>query len=197
MVVAMMLPVMLPFVMRFSRSIPRVGDRVGSVFLLVGGYLLAWTVFGIAAHVALQVLPGAIGLPPGASLLIGPAALVMAGAYQFSPLKRRSVRGACSTAIFAPLSGKAWPRRAHVFALGLREGLLCIGCCWALMLLMLVGVAGGTGGMLVLGIIMYAEKNAARGPRWIMPVGMFLIGLGLVLGWGTLMGFLSWQEHAM
>src|SRR4051812_743598 len=191
MVVAMMLPLVMPLVMRLLSSMALTGNSTGMLLLLPVGYVLAWTVAGVGAHLALQMALGAVRPASGVSLLLGPAALVLAGAYQISPLKRRAVHRSCSTPNLAPLFGESRLLWARVLTLGLREGAVCIGCCWALMLLMLVGLAGGSGGMLVLGIIMYAEKNAPWGRRLVVPLGLFLIGLGVMFGWGSLLGVIT------
>ncbi len=65
------------------------------------------------------------------------------------------------------------------------------------MLLMLVGVAQSGGGMLVLGSVMWIEKNATWGRMLVMPLGLLLIGLGLALGWGSLLRTLPMPEHSM
>ena len=196
MVVAMMAPAVLPFVMQLSASMAPIGHRARPVVLLLGGYVAAWTAFGVAAHVALQVFVQAAGLAPGASRMIGPVALIVAGVYQLTPLKRRLVRRSCSPPPVVP-HGRAsrwWPRTV---LLGVREGAVCIGCFWALMLLRLAGVAGSGGGMLALGSVMWVEKNTTWGRRLAVPMGLFLIGLGLVLGWGPALRTLPMHEHAM
>jgi predicted metal-binding membrane protein len=167
----------------------------GPVFLLLGGYVAAWTAFGVAAHNALQASLQAAGLTPGASRMLGPVALIMAGAYQLTPLKRRFVQRSCSPPIAPQGRASRWWSRGVV--LGAREGVVCFGCCWALMLLMLAGVAGSSGGMLALGCVMWIEKNTTWGRRLVMPLGLFLIGLGLVLGWGSLLRTLPMHEHSM
>ncbi len=195
MVVAMMLPTVLPLVGRFSGAIAGPGARARSIFLLLGGYVLVWTAFGIGAHLALQALLQAFGLALEASGLIGPMALVLAGIYQFMPLKRLSIHSVCSPPSLAPVEDERRWRRWPLL-LGVREGIACVGCCWAMMLLMLVGVAGSIGGMLVLGMVMWAEKNASWGRRLVVPLGVFLIGLGLMLGGEALLG-IPWYFYSV
>jgi predicted metal-binding membrane protein len=79
--------------------------------------------------------------------------------------------------------------------LGIHHGIFCIGCCWALMLLMFAVGTGSIAWMLVLGGIMAVEKNATWGRRLSMPLGVFLIGLGIILGLGPEIGGLEVHPH--
>ena len=59
----------------------------------------------------------------------------------------------------------------EAWGLGLAHGLFCVGCCWALMLVMFVVGMGNVGWMLVLGLVMAAEKNLPWGERLSAPRG--------------------------
>jgi predicted metal-binding membrane protein len=61
------------------------------------------------------------------------------------------------------------------------HGIFCIGCCWSLMLLMFVVGVGNIGWMLALGIVMAVEKNMPWGRRLSAPLGVILLGWGLIL----------------
>jgi predicted metal-binding membrane protein len=61
------------------------------------------------------------------------------------------------------------------FSLGLAHGAWCVGCCWAIMLLMFVVGLGNVGWMLALGSLMAIEKNAAWGRRMSQPLGFALL----------------------
>jgi predicted metal-binding membrane protein len=103
----------------------------------------------------------------------------MAGAFQFSRLKN-----ACLTACRSPESflWQHYRRGARGgFALGARHGLSCVGCCWALMLVMFATGVGGLAWMLALTAIMVAEKTTRVGARLVVPVGIafLLVGAGL------------------
>ena len=101
--------------------------------------------------------------------------LSIAGLFQFSRLKYH-----CLDQCRTPLSFiiQHWhgitPRR-DAFQLGMHHGVFCVGCCWAIMLLMFIVGTGNVGWMLALGAMMAIEKNAAWG-RWIsQPLGFALI----------------------
>jgi predicted metal-binding membrane protein len=69
----------------------------------------------------------------------------------------------------------------HSFMLGVHHGIFCVGCCWALMLLMFVVGTGSIGWMLALGAVMAIEKNMPWGRKLSAPLGFSLIGLGLLI----------------
>jgi predicted metal-binding membrane protein len=82
------------------------------------------------------------------------------------------------------------------FLLGVHHGLFCIGCCWALMLLMFGVGAGSFGWMLVLGAIMAVEKNMPWGRRLSMPLGLLLLGWGLPMAVSALSALSVVAQHA-
>jgi predicted metal-binding membrane protein len=109
--------------------------------------------------------------------------LATAGLFQFTHLKYR-----CLDKCRTPFSFLAqhWhgpaPRRS-AFRLGLHHGLYCVGCCWAIMLLMFVIGTGNVGWMLGLGAVMALEKNAPWGSRLSRPLGgALLIAASVVAG---------------
>jgi predicted metal-binding membrane protein len=71
--------------------------------------------------------------------------------------------------------------RRDALRLGWRHGLFCVGCCWALMLLMIPLGAGNLLWMLVLGAAMAIEKNVSWGRRLVKPLGFVLIATGLAI----------------
>ena len=115
------------------------------------------------------------------SPLLSGGLLVAAGTYQFTPVKYR-----CLTACSSPIAFlmRRWREGASgAFRLGVEHGLLCVGCCWALMLLLF---AGGVMNLAVIGAvtaIVLVEKIASFGIRTVRITGIMLIALGL---WVTL-----------
>jgi predicted metal-binding membrane protein len=143
---------------------------------LMGGYLAVWLLFsGFAA--ALQMGLFQLGLVSSfgdsrSSVLSG-GLLVLAGAYQFSALKE-----ACLSKCRMPLTFfmQHWDEGA--FRNGLRLGMTCLGCCWALMLLGFVGGVMSLGFMGLATLVMTFEK--LRAGAWVTrPLGLVLIGAGL------------------
>ncbi len=105
--------------------------------------------------------------------------LLLAGAFQFTPLKYRCLEKCRSPLSFVIEHWQGRRQRWQAFRLGIDHGLFCVGCCWALMLLMFTVAVGSLGWMLALAAIMALEKNVRWGRR-LGPV----VGLALV-AWGT------------
>jgi predicted metal-binding membrane protein len=181
---AMMLPTALPLLHRFDRLTAARGDRVRLMALLVIGYLLAWLGFGVAAH-ALDAAVHAVARQSDwltlNGWLPGAAVLAIAGLFQFSRLKYH-----CLDKCRTPLSFiiQHWhgttPQR-DAFLLGMHHGLFCVGCCWAVMLLMFIVGTGNVAWMLALGALMAIEKNAKWGRRLSQPLGFALLGVAAVI----------------
>ena len=142
MMVAMMLPSAAPMIAMFATLERRRSGRAGLVdtALFLGGYVATWGSFSAVAAAGEVGLRGA-GLLTGGGDRVGPllgsALLILAGVYQLTPLKY-----ACLARCRSPLGfllGEWREGRAGAFAMGLRHGLFCVGCCWAVMALLFVG----------------------------------------------------------
>ena len=184
MVVAMMLPTSLPLVEMFRRLTRRRNDHRQLVALLIVGYLAVWFGFGLVAHIfdwSLHELVEAVPYLVANAWIFGAAVLIVAGAFQFSSLKYR-----CLDKCRAPLSflSQHWRGSAQsvqAFLLGAHHGLFCVGCCWALMLLMFAVGIGNVGWMMGLGAVMAIEKNVSWGRRLSAPLGVGLLAWGLAI----------------
>jgi predicted metal-binding membrane protein len=180
MMVAMMLPSALPTILIFNRAVrndPEVRSPSRRMFIFAAGYLLAWSGFGVGATFLQWRLAKAALLSPmmvSASPWLAGALLIVAGIYQWTPLKNACLRHCRSPLAFFV---EHWqPGMPGALRLGLRHGLYCVGCCWALMLLLFVG---GVMSLLWIGAItafVLAEKLVPYG----VPGGR-LSGLAMVL----------------
>lgn len=184
MAVAMMLPTALPLVLLFGRfwrgRYPARGVG-GPVLQLVLGYLLAWLAFAVAAS-ALQVWLEQRGLlDPGAgelrSAAIGGATLVAAGLFQLTPLKAACLSRCRSPLMFLMTRWRAG--RWGSLLMGIDHGVFCLGCCWALMLVMFVAGVMNLLWMAALTVVMSLEKIVRRGDLLARGAGAALVAAGL------------------
>jgi predicted metal-binding membrane protein len=180
MMVAMMLPSALPTLLIFHTAIrndPQVRSPARRMFEFAAGYMLAWCGFSAGATLLQWGLAEATLLSPmmvSASPWLGGALLMLAGVYQWTSLKHACLRHCRSPLAFFVEHWK--PGMPGALALGLRHGLYCVGCCWALMLLLFVG---GVMSLLWIGVItafVLLEKLMPHGAQ-----GGRLSGLALVL----------------
>jgi predicted metal-binding membrane protein len=184
MTAAMMLPTTLPLLDVFRRLTRSRPDRGLLLALLVTGYLAAWGGFGVVAHLVSLLLLGLVRLSPWPAFngwAIGASVLALASVFQFSALKYRCLE-ACRTPLgfVAARWHGVWPR-VEALRLGIAHGLYCVGCCWALMLVMFAVGTGSIGWMLLLGLAMAAEKNLPLARRLGRPLGAALLGWALLL----------------
>jgi predicted metal-binding membrane protein len=188
MVAAMMLPSSLPMVRLFVHAARRQegSNRIVAAFL--GGYAAVWAGCGaaaFAADVAVHRAGGAFAWLDSHPWLAPAAALAGAGAFQFSGLKDRCLDQCRHPGPFLMRHYRRGTRGG--FDLGRRHGVFCIGCCWALMALMLVMGAASLVWMAGLGAVMYYERAGRHGRRLTPVVGVLLIAWGLVVaahpGW--------------
>lgn len=183
MMVAMMLPSAVPMILlyaRFSRQLERgTANTVG--FAL--SYLFVWALFSGVAAVSQAALVSMAAASAGALKLVdGRLAgllLLLVGAYQLSPLK-----AACLDQCRSPLAflTQGWrPGWRGAVRLGLRHGLYCLGCCWALMLLLFAAGVMNLAWIAALTLIVIAEKLAPPNIRVRQ-----MVATGLLLGGGLM-----------
>lgn len=181
---AMMLPTSLPLVSLFHKLVNRRPDRAWLVILLIAGYLGVWTFFGAVVHLAdwgLHHITERVEWLHANAWVIGATTLLLAGAYQFTPLKYRCLERCRSPFSFIVEHWQGRHEQAQALWLGVHHGIFCLGCCWSLMLLMFAVGAGNLGWMLVLGAVMAIEKNASWGRRLTAPLGVLLIVWALMV----------------
>jgi predicted metal-binding membrane protein len=179
MIMAMMLPTTIPLLGIFQRLTRDRSDHTALVTWLVVGYLAIWVAFSFVVLLLDKVIYLSGG---GTTWLytngwrISAAILLIAGLFQFSSLKYRCLDQCRSPLSFVMQYWRGRDEKRHAFLLGVHHGIFCIGCCWALMLLMFVFGTGSVGWMLILGAVMAVEKNFTWGRHLSLPLGMLLIG---------------------
>jgi predicted metal-binding membrane protein len=188
MIVAMMLPTVIPLLVTFRALVSRrsrPGVLVGTAIL---GYLVTWMAFGLVAWVGDRGVHAAVDALPWLAVnsrLVLAGTFFIAGAYQFSALKYRCLDECRSPLGFVMNRWRGVSERREAFGLGVAHGLFCVGCCWSLMLVMFGVGLGSLAWMLTLGAITAVEKNAPWGRLLSRPlgVGLLLAGLMVVNGW--------------
>lgn len=192
MALAMMLPSAAPMILTYAEiadTAARKGEPVVSPFALAFGYAAVWIAFALLAA-ALQMVLASAGLnwnngSDAASRVAGILFLV-AGLYQFSTLKQSCLR-ACQRPF--PFFFANWRTTIRgVFGLGMRQGLHCLGCCWAMMLLMLITGAMNVVWMAGLGLVMTIEKMTST-PRFSQILGVIFIVIGVAMLAANAAGF--------
>ncbi|HEV2385779.1 MAG TPA: DUF2182 domain-containing protein [Candidatus Acidoferrales bacterium] len=167
MMTGMMLPSAAPMVLLVLGAYRRRGDgraRLGSA-LFLAGYLLAWTVFSAAAAASQVMLHRAALLSAdmaARSTVLAGTILLVAGAYQWLPIKN-----ACLAHCRSPLGflTRHWREGASgALRMGVEHGLFCIGCCWALMVLLFFAGVMNLLWVAAIALFVLIEKLAPRGP---------------------------------
>jgi predicted metal-binding membrane protein len=183
MMVAMMLPSLVPMLWRYRRAVGSTGEtRLGLLTVLVGvGYFFVWTVLGMAAFplgvalaaVEMQQPPLARAVPIAVGMVV-----LIAGALQFSTWKARHL--ACCREV--PGCDRTLPAGAGTaWRHGLRLGLHCSHCCAGLMAILLVLGVMDLRAMAVVGAAITIERLAPAGERVVRVIGVVVVGAGLLL----------------
>jgi predicted metal-binding membrane protein len=183
MMVAMMLPSLLPMLWRYRQAVGGTGDaHLGRLTALMGmGYFFVWTVFGVAAFV-LGVALAAVemqspALAHAVPIAVG-AVVLIAGLLQFTPWKAR--RLACCRKVSG--HGRSLPADAGTaWRQGLRLGVHCVHCCFGLTAALLGLGVMDLRAMAVVGVAITVERLAPAGERVARAIGVLVVGAGLIL----------------
>jgi predicted metal-binding membrane protein len=184
MMIAMMTPSVIPTILLIATIERRRGEArpAARAGVALAGYFTVWAAASVVAALAQWALHDAALLngPMGrlAPRLAG-IVLIAVGLYQWTPMK-----AACLRLCRSPVETIAefWqPGARGAFVLGLRHGLYCLGCCWALMAILFVTGIMNLIWVAFLSILVLAEKLLPRGRRLGQIAGLSLIVWGLVL----------------
>jgi predicted metal-binding membrane protein len=179
MMTAMMLPSALPMISLYGAVRRGAGEapaRGVPVAAFTAVYLVVWAASGVPvylAHTLLMTLPGS-------TFGYGVAAILLAaGAFQLSPLKQVCLRACRSPLAF--LLGHWRAGRRGSLALGWSHALYCLGCCWALMLVLVAAGAMGLPWVLLITAVVAAEKLLPGGEWFARATGGALLLLGVTV----------------
>ena len=186
MMTAMMLPTATPLILLYAAAARRnaePGSLARRMYALAAGYLLIWALFSVLATALQRILASALALTPmmePATPTAGAVVLAVAGLYQLTPLKR-----ACLRACRSPLGFmvQRWRRgAAGAFRLGMDHGTNCLGCCWALMLILFAGGVMNLTIIITLTMWVLVEKIAPLGEWTPTASGVALLAVAVWTG---------------
>ncbi len=185
MMVAMMFPSAAPMVLMFNAIAAGKRERGQSfvpTWVFVAGYLIVWSLAGVAAYVA------ALGLDALASHVmplmsnagrIGGALLVLAGLYQLSPLKNTCLAKCRTPTQFLMTSWRGGYGGA--LRMGIEHGAYCLGCCWLLFVILFPLGMMNIAALALLTALIFAEKVLPVGRLVSIVAGIALIAYGALV----------------
>jgi predicted metal-binding membrane protein len=176
MMAAMMLPSAAPAVLLFSRTARQ--SLMTTAF--VAGYLGVWIAYGLLAYAVYRLIgsldPGFLAWDRAGPWIAG-GAVIAAGLYQLTPLKRVCLRHCRSPLHF--LLARWRPGRLGALRMGAEHGLYCAGCCWALMLVLFAVGVMSVFWMVVVTAVVFVEKVLPGGERLPRALAVALVALGI------------------
>ena len=179
MMAAMMLPAVAPVVALYALAAQR--RVVAAVPVFVAGYACVWAASALPAYlVSREVSDPLMDGRAWVARLTG-VTLIAAGLYQLTPLKATCLRRCRSPMSFFLTRRSSLSRPATAFSAGAEHGLYCLGCCWALMAILIVLGGMQLGWALVLALVLSAEKLLPRGPELVKVTALAAAALGAAL----------------
>jgi predicted metal-binding membrane protein len=186
---AMMFPAMIPMVLFYDKvktkleANPRFAKLIGTP-LFLSGYLLTYAVLGIVAYVAVYAaiyLSMSFPVLGTISIIVPSMILIATGLYQFTSWKTKCLSQCVSP--FGFFATRAKNGLSGAFQMGFSNGVYCVGCCWAYMLVMLAVGAMSIPVMIALAGVIALEKVIVRGAVWFnRSVAIGFIVLGILVG---------------
>lgn len=181
MTAAMMLPSSLGFIRMYSITAANAPQFPLALTLFLAGYFAVWSAFALAAFSGDMKLHRIVDTWPwlASHVTVIPAAtLALAAVYQFTPLKDACLRACRHPGLYLARHYRRGPLNG--LRLGFGHALYCLGCCWALMLVMFAAGVAHLAWMGVLAAIMFVEKGVRGGDRIVVPVGVSLLALAAI-----------------
>jgi predicted metal-binding membrane protein len=184
MVVAMMLPPALPLMQTVRKLVTGRPDARRLTYLSALVFIAVWAVVGVvfvATDLGIRTLWAHNAWASAHPQVVAGAVLIGAGVFQLTPLKDACLRACRSPRSFALAHWRGQrPAPSEVAALTGAYALSCVGCCWALMAICFAVGTAALPTMVVLALLMAAERLVSWGHRLVRPAGLVLIVLGVV-----------------
>jgi predicted metal-binding membrane protein len=181
MMTAMMFPAIAPVVKLYARG--AAAGRVAPLPFFVAGYIVVWTALGIPAFFAWRSLMDPIANGSTWAAVLAGGVLIAAGVWQLTPLKSICLRHCRSPMSVFLRFGLAASRPIGAVRMGATHGAYCVGCCWALMAVLVAVGTMNLAWMVGLAVLILLEKNAPWGERIARgaAIGMAVLGLLLIV----------------
>ena len=178
MMAAMMLPSVWPFVLMYSRTVQ--DQRTPRLTALATGYVLAWTATGFVAFGLAWTFGQLAEEVPTAARATAVVTFVAVGLYQLTPLKFRCLSH-CRSPVSHLLHYTSFRGPLRDLKAGAHHGWFCLGCCWALMVLMVAFGVMNLWAMVGLAAVIGIEKTWRHGEWFARSVGVAAIGIGIAV----------------
>jgi predicted metal-binding membrane protein len=176
---AMMFPAILPVVNIYHRAAGL--GRAAPTPIFVAGYLFVWSAVGVPAYFAWRATQDSIDhATPWAGRVAG-AVFLVAAIYQLSPLKSVCLRHCRSPMSFFLRQRSNLRRPIGAVTAGTTHGLLCLGCCWALMAILIALGTMQLAWMIILAALIFIEKVTPMGERFTRVAAAAFVVLGVIL----------------
>jgi len=186
MMTGMMLPSASPFVLLYGVAARRSAQEAAArqIYALAAGYLFVWVAFSLGATALQRLLARLLFVSPMMEVTSSHASatlLFIAGVYQLTPIKHACLRQCQSPLGF--LMSRWRGGTSGAFRMGLDHGAYCLGCCWALMLLLFAGGVMNITVIAALTVFVAFEKMTTFGVNGSRASGVLLLAAGLWVLW--------------
>lgn len=186
MMVGMMLPSASRTILLYGTLVRKNGERgtvLPGVWIFTSGYVVVWTAFSLLAtilQVALEQMSLVTPMMVSANKAMSAAILIAAGIYQWLPFKE-----VCLSKCQNPLQflvARWRPGAGGAFRMGAENGVYCVGCCWAIMLLLFVaGVMNLIWVALITAFVFIEKLRPGKLASGIAGVVLVLAGIALLI----------------
>jgi predicted metal-binding membrane protein len=180
MMAAMMLPSVAPTASLYARTFRE--NRTVRTAGLVAGYLAVWAAAGIPAYGLAWLAGWLTGKHPSAAHIMAVAVFAVCGIYQLSSLKDRCLAH-CRSPLGLLLHYGSYRGRSRDLRVGVHHGAFCLGCCWALMVILIAVGVMNVVAMIGLAALVLVEKAWRRGPAAGRVAGAAVLALAVATIW--------------
>ena len=180
MMAVMMVPSTAPTAILWTRTMGgRSLRRTSRLTTFFAGYLIAWAAYGVAAWLLVGAGHRLLMMTTRGAVWLGGGLFVAAGLYQLTPLKQACLKK-CRTPFGRVVLYSGWSGRARDLRAGLREGAVCVACCWGLMIVLVAVGTMNLWAMAILAVVTALEKLWKHGAGFARVIGAAFIAYGLL-----------------